>query len=177
MTPIQLFASGHESGYNHFFKELYKQLLFYAMGFLHDKPNAEDIVSESFVKAWMNRKAYTHEMQLKSWLYTTVRNACLNKMKKDVWNERKISALKSVIIEPPHLESIIHTETIASVHAMIETLPDKCRRIFKLLYIEGYTVRELVERFGYNVSTVKNQKGRGLGLLKKRLATSQYHPT
>ena len=66
-------------------------------------------------------------------------------------------------------ENIIRAETLRQVKEAMEQLPAQCKKVFYKLYIEGKTVAETANELHLTVSTIKNQKARGIKLLKLRL--------
>src|SRR3954469_8578611 len=85
---VQAFQRGEEKGFTYFFNELYPALLYFAFRIIDDKPAAKDIVEESFIKIWERHTTFTHNKVIKSWLYTTVRNACID------WQRKQQSTLE-----------------------------------------------------------------------------------
>lgn len=158
------------------FKDLYPALCFYASRFVDDQGAAEDIAEESFIKIWERRETFVHYKVLRSFLYSTVRNACLNLLKQ---KERHSLHEKEIFInaelsESSVLENIIRTEVFRDVYLTLETLPPKCRTIISMIFFQGKSVREVAEKLNLSIGTVKTQKARGLKLLKERLPMILY---
>ena len=169
---VEAFQRGEEKGFTYFFNALYPALLYYAFRILNDKPTSEDVVEESFIKIWERHSTFTHPKVIKAWLYTTVRNGCLNRLQqqqRSATQVEQIARMKEGEHESYALHEIIRAEVIRELHANIESLPTACRQIFKMLYIQGKTVREIASELELSISTIKNQKARGLGLLRKRM--------
>lgn len=170
---VYSFQRGERKGFEYFFHELYPALLFYAFRIVDDKVIAEDVVAESFVKIWERHTTFSHHKVIKSWLYTTVRNGCLNKVQQRARTQREMTQLAKYM-EDEHetfvLHEMIRAEVIRELYQSIETLPTACRQIFKMLFIDGKTVREISEELKLSISTVKNQKMRGINLLKYKLS-------
>ncbi len=165
------FQQGREQGFTYFFTSLYPSLVYYAGRILNDRAAAEDIVEESFIKIWERHTSFTHQNVIRSWLYTTVRNACITRLQQEERHHVKREQL-AFQYQNSHESSVLHdiirAEVISEVHTYIESLPAECRKIFKLLYIQGKTVRETAKELQLSVSTIKNQKARGLMLLRNR---------
>jgi RNA polymerase sigma-70 factor (ECF subfamily) len=128
---VVAFQHGEEAGFNYFFTSLYPALVYYAGRILGDRPAAEDIVEESFIKIWERHTTFTHPNVIKSWLYTTVRNACLSRLQQEQRNSAKRDALENEYkgrYENSVLHEIIRAEVISEVHAHIESLPAECRK-------------------------------------------------
>lgn len=138
---------------------------------LDDQSDAEDIVGESFIRIWERHTLFSHPQVIKSWLYTTVRNGCLShlhKEKNNQINQEQLAKYREDDYETFILQEIIRAEFLRELYEHIESLPRSCRKIFQMLYIQGKTVREIAEELQISVSTIKNQKVRGVGLLRKR---------
>jgi RNA polymerase sigma-70 factor (family 1) len=168
---VLAFQRGEEKGFTYFFNSLYPALLYYAFRILNDKPSAEDVVGESFIKIWERHATFSHPKVIKSWLYTTVRNGCLNRLQQQqrtMIQHEKLARYQEGAHESYALHDIIRAEVIRELHENIESLPTACRQIFKMMYIQGKTVREIADELHLSISTIKNQKARGLTLLRKR---------
>jgi RNA polymerase sigma-70 factor (ECF subfamily) len=166
-----LFQQGEEQGFNYFFGKLYEPLVHFAFTFLNDKSEAEDIVEDSFVKFWQRRAEIERAGAVKSYLYTIVRNACL-----DVITRKKYARSYVLHIErspesftPDVQHKIIISESMHQVYLALKTLPPKCRQVFTMLYVQGKPVKEIAEELQLSVSTVKSHKATALKLLRKQL--------
>lgn len=170
---LQLFRQGDEEGFNYFFTAYYKPLYFFAFSYIKDEDAAEDIVSESFIKLWDRRKKIKIEVeaQLKSYLYKVVSNACLKELRRRTTDHgrQKEIVLLSDKFDKDCFENMIRAETIHLLHKAIEQLPAQCRTVFRKLYVEGKSVADAAGEMGLTVSTIKNQKARGIKLLKPKL--------
>ena len=71
--------------------------------------------------------------------------------------------------EANYLANIIRAEVIMSIHEAIATLPTEKGKIIKMTYLEGKTNKETADELGLSIQTIKNQKLRGLALLKSKL--------
>lgn len=168
---VHAFQRGEEKGFTYFFNSLYPALLYYAFRILNDRPAAEDVVGESFIKIWERHSTFAHPKVIKSWLYTTVRNGCLNRLQqqhRSLAQQEQLAKQSEGTHESYALHEMIRAEVIRELYENIESLPSACRQIFKMLYIQGKTVREIAEELQLSISTIKNQKARGLALLRKR---------
>lgn len=135
------------------------ELLWFAIGFLKHKEISEEIVSDVYVKIWINRAQLESIINLKSYLFICVRNGCLSHLRK-VKNEKiisidSISEFQFVQVEGSE-ESLIEKEIIEQIYAAIETLPCKCKIAFTLAKINGLKYREIAEVLGITEKTVNN---------------------
>jgi len=168
---IQLFQLGEEQGFNHYFNTWYKQFCFFAINYTKDQVAAEDIVSDCFIKVWNKREKFTNEAMLKSYFYTSIANACTNLYRDQKKLKQHKSSLRIYIqtTELSHLHNIISAETINLLMDAINKLPPRCKEVFVKHYIEEKSQEEIAKEMNTSISTVSNQKARGIKLLKSKL--------
>ncbi len=145
------------------FKELY-QLYYYALcrfasNYLCDDAQAEDIVQDVLLRLWEQRTRFAEIANLKSYLYLSVKNACLNHL-----THQKIVAKHADIISDEI--NLLVLQTINStfddeepsleeqVLNAIANLPKQCSEIFKLKYLEGKRTKEIAEDLEISPRTV-----------------------
>lgn len=149
-----------QQAYNDLFALFYQSLKQFAFSFLKSKQLSEEVVSDVFIKIWQKRGSLHTITNLKLYLFTSIRNIALNYLKKqkglnnlpveDYWVE-----LNSIYFDPEQL--MITAEMIARVQEAIQSLPSRCRLIFKLVKEEGLKYREVAELLNISVKTVENQ--------------------
>ena len=138
------------------FKKLYKPLCLYALHYLGDDLNsAEDIVEDCFVKLWehepRNQEAY---------LYATVRNACIDFLRKSTFvTDIEPSDLENIISDD---EAKLRSEKEARLWTAIDELPDKCRKIFLMSKRDGMKYREIAEELCISEKTVEHHISKAL---------------
>lgn len=173
-----LLATGNTNAFKILFNEHYTQLVYFAEKFTGNSAEAEDLVMEVFARFWQKRSETIAIASLSSFLYTCVKNACIDFLRKEA---RHPVLLQNVYAELLHDENIIEGEEVFSrlvhqIYESIENLPDQCRTIFKLIYIEGKSTKEVAETLNLSVQTVRNQKTRGLSLIRAKITSPQLLP-
>jgi RNA polymerase sigma factor (sigma-70 family) len=129
-------------------------------------------VEDSFVKLWERRAAFNNTRVIKAWLYSTVRNACLNWLCHQKY-ERRYAREQYLLYEPAEnslFDEVIRAEFLQHVVACMAKLPPQCRKIYEMLYIEGKTPKEAAQELKLSSSAISHQKAYGLALLRKMLA-------
>ncbi len=153
------------------FNSSYAKLCHFARQFLKDDDDAKDIVQEAFVKYWDIKDEIAGDaLSVSSFLYSSVKNACLNKLRRQklestFLNTRDADPMEEAVA----LNAMIRTEVLAEIHKVITTLPENCQLVFRMGYLEGLKNPEIAAELGISINTVKTQKKRGLQLLKTRL--------
>jgi RNA polymerase sigma-70 factor (ECF subfamily) len=152
-------------------KQFYSPLCLFAERLVANKAAAEDIVGESFIKLWNKRSDFESTQNIKAFLYITVRNACLNylkRAKRDSLNQKQLAYLTGEK-EEFVLNEMIRAEVLKELMDEIENLPEQCRKVLKLAYLSGLKNQQIAKMLNISVHTVKNQKARAIQLLKLRL--------
>ena len=162
---------GQEWGLEHFFGCYYRPLSYFAFKLLEDAAQAEEVSAEAFVKLWEHRAMLSSASGVKSWLFRTVRNECLDHLRASRRLRIGRTGLEaaSEVAEACALHHLIETEMVQQVLTTLEALPEGSREIFRLFYLEEKNLREIAEVLQVSLSTVKSQKARALELLRRRL--------
>jgi len=153
------------------FDEYYSRLVHFSAQIVNETAAAEDIVQDAFVKYWdFQENISSNKTAIKSFLYTTVRNISLNYLR----HQRVVDSYAELqtaddMEEPSVIRSIIHSEVVARIYEVIETLPESCQLISKMGYLDGMKNQEIADKLGISINTVKTQKQRALKLLRLRL--------
>jgi len=172
------FKNGQEKAFSKIFDLYYKSLCYFANPITQDSQQAEDIVSECFFKLWQARDSFSSLKKVKAFLYVSCRNACLNYLR----NLKRRNAAQELYLsqfemsEDIILYQIIETEVLSALSNEIEELPDKCKEVFKLIYMDNKKTDEIAELLGISVKTVRGHKARAIDLLKSQLLKKGVSP-
>ncbi|WP_186756220.1 RNA polymerase sigma-70 factor [Echinicola salinicaeni] len=153
------------------FRKYYPRLCAYAMNFLEDEGDAEDIVQDVF-HVYMEKKSSISNQShaIKSFLYTSVKNACLNNFRhQKVKDKHRHHYLMSHDGFTDSMGDIIHAEILGRLHEAINELPKGCGLVIRMGYLEGLKNPQIADILQVSVNTVKTQKQRGLMLLREKL--------
>lgn len=149
------------------YKQYSKAMYNIAIRFLNNKMDAEDILQESFIKAFNSLGELKNKDLFGSWLKRIVINNCISLQRKrkiafEEINEDKFGELVELEEDVPEVDP-------ALVHDAIKELPPKGRTVLVLRALEGYSHKEIAETLDISVSTSKTQYHRALSLLNKKL--------
>jgi RNA polymerase sigma-70 factor (ECF subfamily) len=170
-SPFDNFKKGDPRALQVIFNQFYGALVLFAERMLHDRPAAEDIVGDTFVKLWNRHTDFENLQNVKAFLYITTRNASLNMLKtmqRESTAKKQLAYLSSEK-EGHILNEMVRSEVLREIYREIENLPEQCRKIFKMSYFEGRKNQEIADKLKISVHTVKNQKARAIQLLKLKL--------
>lgn len=159
-----------------FFRAYYQPLCNYACTFIQDRDEAEEIVQSAFLSVWEKREALEIRTSLKSYLYTMVRNACLNVIKHEKIKQKHANE-ELAVAERSHegvAQRVLSSELEERIRLSMEKLPEQCRLIFKLSRFEELKYAEIAEQLNLSVKTVENQIGKALKIMREEL--KEYLP-
>lgn len=157
------------------FQTYYRPLCLYAVHYLRDVDEAEDTVQDCFVRLLERTPPFSFSSQekLKSFLYASVRNACVDKLRRQhpVLQEVSPSDLSGSISDDEAME---RSFSEAELWTAIEQLPDRCREIFLMSKRDSLTYREIAEELSLSEKTVEHQVSKALKLLRSQRADIYY---
>jgi len=144
---------------------------------LNNQVDAEDVLQESFVKAFKNLKQFKYESSFGAWLKKIVINSCITYL-----NKRK---LKWITVEEARIENApVNNEVdeiqlnqlpkIQKIKERIKELPDGFRVVLSLYLLEGYDHKEISQILNISESTSKTQYHRAKNKLKQ-LVKMEYN--
>lgn len=146
------------------YRRLFMPLCMYALRLLGDEDEAKDLVQESFLSTWRVLEEGREIEALKSFLYTTVRNGALMRLR----SARHTEPIEDI---PEISEETIDTaERDARLWKAIDKLPEGCRRVFLLSKRDGLSNSEIAEELGISVKTVENQMTKAFRTLRGDLS-------
>jgi RNA polymerase sigma-70 factor (family 1) len=157
------------------FQLYYSRLCYFAFKLVEDREAAEDLVQDAFVGYWHRQGDFDSEAAVKTFLYVTVRNACLNRIRHEKVRKKFADSQHTPeAVEAQGLQNLVRAEVVGEVHKAIEALPPGCRQVLKLAYFEGLKNDEIAGQLEVSVNTVKTQKARALQLLRLKLDAGAF---
>ncbi|MDF9829965.1 RNA polymerase sigma-70 factor [Parabacteroides sp. PF5-6] len=146
------------------FKSLYKPLCLFALRYLEQTDDAEDIVQQAFADAWEKQTQGMTILNLKAYLYQTVKNRSLTLLTQNP-HLRTIDDLPDIAADNGE-EQVATAERDARLWEAIDSLPAGRRRIFLLAKRDGKRYQEIADELHLSVKTVENQMGKALKALR-----------
>ena len=159
------------AGYEKLFKQYYRSLCAFARNTIKDSDTAEDIVHEVFIKLWEKRETIDPNLSIKSYLFTSVHNRCLNYIRDNKKFVARDEYFENSNLISEESEEVHQSELEAKVFNAMEKLPEKCREVFQLCKLEQLKYAEVAEKLGISIKTVENQMGKALKMLREELGS------
>ena len=138
-----------------------------AIRMTNDHGTAEDVIQDSFIKAFSEIQKLQNEKAFGGWLKRIVINRCIDatRKKRIVFTDMELISVKHMDIAE-EVDDSIDPEL---VHHFIKKLPDGARQILVMRALEGYKHADIAEKFRISESTAKTQYFRAKQLLSKMI--------
>lgn len=168
---INKLREGHESAYEALFKTFYTELVMHANRYLYDMESSKEIVQDLFVNIYEKRETLEINSSLKSYLYRSVQNRCINYINSQKTKEKYADYVKHRrTTEENEIEKDMNVAELENaLYAAIGELPPKCRMIFKMNRFEGFSNGEIAERLELSKRTVETQITKALKILRTKV--------
>lgn len=150
-----------------------KAMFVVANRYVNDSFLAEDIMQESFIKAFKNMDRYKNEVPFGAWLKRIVINQSIDALKKKKLELISMNeeTLRVVDDEDWKVDKSITADEVKSA---INDLKEKYRLVLSLYLFEGYDHDEISQILGITSNTSRTHLLRGKRILKEKLKSSSY---
>lgn len=151
-----------------------------ALRLTRNRAEAEDLVQETFLRAFRNFHRFNPGTNCRAWLFTILRNAFLNRLRRnshevlegDVegWDGGAAASGDGPASGSPPEEEFFQTVLHGDVDRALKALPLPFREVVILADLEGLSYKEISQVIGCPIGTVMSRLSRGRGLLRQALA-------
>jgi RNA polymerase sigma-70 factor (ECF subfamily) len=154
-----------------------------ALRMTRNPSDAEDLVQETYLKAYRAFGSFKEGTNLKAWLYRILTNTFINSYRarkrrpeqtdiddvEDLYLYRRLGGLEAVNAGRSPEEEVLEHFTEAEVKAAVEALPEQFRMAVLLADVEGFSYKEIAEILDIPIGTVMSRLHRGRKSLQKTL--------
>lgn len=144
--------------------------------YVRNGPDAEDIAQETFLRVWKNLKKFDQAKNFKTWLFAIAKNASLDLLKKKrtlpfsslAEGDEAVEAVLAPYVAIADTSETSFDQNILKKNfdVALARLPSHYRDVMVLRYTDNLKFREIAERLGEPIDTVKSRHRRGLALLR-----------
>ena len=168
------YRKGSEEAFDLLLHRYLKLLYGFVYQFVRNQHDAEEIVQESFLKAWKHLKRFDTTKRFKPWLFRIAKNTSFDYLKKkkttpfsDLEYDEEESFLDSIVDSTSRADqAFLHRESVAKLEKAFGFLSPPHRTVLFLHYKNEYTFREIADSLGEPLDTVKSRYRRALEKLR-----------
>ncbi len=150
---------------------------------LHNMADSEDVVQESFIRAWCGFQRYDRSASVKSWLYRIITNQIIDRSRRkrqaptcslDTGLGSDVDGLACIIQDPsagPEAQAISAVEK-AEIGRALADMPEKFSRVMRKYAFDECSYQEIADSFGCSLGTVRSRLHRARAVVKRSLNPS-----
>ena len=154
-----------------------------ALRMTRNPSDAEDLVQETYLKAYRGYGGFTEGTNLKAWLYRILTNTYINIYRakqrrpdeteldevEDLYLYRRLGGLEEARAGRSAEDELMDLFPEQEVKEAVEALPENFRMAVLLADVEGFSYKEIAEILDIPIGTVMSRLHRGRKALQKRL--------
>ena len=180
---IQQLKDGNEKAFEQIVKSYWPRLYAFTNIYVINKEAAKEIVQDTFLVLWSQRKYLEDNTCLITYLMVVSRNKCLNYLKSlqlhtipiDDLNEYTVYQRSNVyVLEDDSLEILITKELAQAIATSLEKLPAQTKEIFMLSRYNGLKNKEIADQLGISTKSVEYHIKNALKQLKSDLIKDYF---
>ena len=159
------------------------QLFSTAMRMTRNRSDAEDLVQETFIKAWRSFATYQQGTNLRAWLFRIMTNTYINKYNaqqrkptetelddvEELFLYKRLGAVDQSQLSQSAADQMLSLFTDDEVKKALEELPDQFRIPVLMSDVEGFSYKEIAEILEIPLGTVMSRLHRGRKSMQKML--------
>ena len=149
-SSYRRFLDGDESAFNEIMEELFRSLVFFINGYVHDIHAAEDIAIDAFSDLVVHRHRYNFKVTLKTYVFM------LGRKHRKVLSFVELSEAEGIENEKTLEGIVLADERKRAVHSAIAKLSEDKRVVIHLIYFEEMTYDEAAKVMKKNRKQVDN---------------------
>ena len=171
-----------ETRFEDIYLSYFSKMKYFAKEYVISEEDAENIVQDVFVELWENKEMLNMHMNLIAYLFTTIKNKCLNHLRHKLVVQETASKLQeeytiSLRMNLDSLEAfdnnLFSDQDIEKIISRaLDTLSEKCRTIFIMSKIEGKKQKEIAQELNISINTIETQMG--IAYKKLRIELKDY---
>ncbi len=192
---LTAFRSGDAAAFDGLIEMYSAKLYKVAYALLGSRQDAEEVVQDTFLRAYRALGAFRGESSLETWLHRIALNLARNKYQ---WNHRRGAGLNVSLSQPADSDggdsgqeteqdvpdrrmepdlALEHEEIGKNIMKALNGLPDNLRETMLLRHVNDMPYEQIARKLDCKVGTVKSRLSRGREMLRDTLATLGFNPS
>ena len=160
-----------EKEFEEVFRYYYRPLFLFAYGYVMDEGEEKNIVQSVFTEMWEKRKNLPENLNLKAYLYSSVKHACLRYFRRlQLLDEYKKRQAEALVLSFADDDVEDDRELVTLVQKALSQLSEQQRRIVELHVMEGKKYLEIADLLQLSENTVRTHLKRAYKILRENLS-------
>lgn len=176
MSELKRTSINDKKAFKEIFNNYYQPLCHLSTYYLENKDEAKGVVQEAFIKLWEVRNDLAPNSNIKNFLFTLVKNNCLNILKRQQILLKHHDKIRKTELRY-QLESLNRItddylefkELKEKIDAAVKKLPEHCREVFEMSRFQEMKNREIAEKLGISQKAVEARMTKALKILRNDL--------
>jgi len=171
LVLINELKKGNNEVFDMIYKKYYKHLCIFAMQHVNNIDIAEELVQDLFVELLVKRRRIIINSSIKSYLFRAVYYKCIHFYKQSKRSDLLLlyKFEESIQSFNNYSDTLEVAELQHKIYEAIDSLPDQCKRIFKLSRFEQLKYKEIAEKLSITIKAVEAQISKALRILSEKL--------
>lgn len=169
---IERLKKGEIKAFDEVYEKYARRLFVFALKYLKNNDEAEELVQSTFLKVWEKRKTLKSDTSFKSYVFTIAFHEICNLFRRRnsfaKFYHEEITQSTDITYETE--EMIDFSFTLKQLNQIIRKLPEKQRMVFMKSRIEGKSSKEIAEETGLSVGTIDNYISDSVKFIRRNLA-------
>ena len=167
----QVATLGDTVAFEKLFYYYHSKIKRFALAITRNNELAEEATSDLFVNIWKNRTSLLEIENLNSYLYISIKNIALRKISqnKQQFDVLEMTHLDLSDITPSPEDILLNKEIIKHIDEAINSLPQRCRTIYRLAKQDGLRYKEIASILNLSVKTIDAQMAIAVKRITKAL--------
>ncbi|MBI1291742.1 sigma-70 family RNA polymerase sigma factor [bacterium] len=145
-----------------------------AWGVLRDEERTEDVVQDTWVRAWTTLGTLQSPQKLSGWLYVMARNVAYEQVRQSD-KQHRIAERNPEPIAAPIGDTLEADEQVLLMRVALSQLPEQHRVVIALKYLEGASCKDIADRLEIGVEAAKSRLFEARKLLRNRMESLEKH--
>ena len=169
---IKNLKRGDVLSFDNIFKKYNKKVYYFALSYLKNKEEAEDVVQEEFMNLWKYRDQINEYYVFSKYLFKITYNETCKKFRKQASDKKHLGeVLQNFTLEDNSTNlDIEYNNLLETANLVIEKLPPRQKNIFLLNIKEELTNEQIAQQLNISKKTVENYLAKAKTSLKKSLS-------
>lgn len=151
------------------FREMSPGLFRFALAYTMNADTAEDIVQDTFMRLWTTASSLPDDTNINSYLYSSVKNSCLNYYKHLQVEDSNRTKLTEALIYVGSLEYEDNSALFDKVQECLQKLPDQQRKVLELKIFQNMSYKEIARELKVSEDTIHTHVKRAYKFIRASL--------